>query len=210
MGPRLAAASVVPTAPDRVSFLGSLALQPGGEIVTGGSIGDISIRDFLLVRVTSTGAFDPSFGTDGIVRHSIGDSEGFGDVAVQPDGRIVAVGGTGDGSSASTRAVLMRFEDDGSLDATFGVGGIVTTAIASSAGALVLQPDGALVILAGNVIARFLDDGSPDPSFGSGGIVDAGHAVRALVRQLDGTLVAAGQAGVDAVAASAARAARRF
>jgi hypothetical protein len=96
-------ASVVPTAPDRVSFLGSFALQPGGEIVTGGSIGDISIRDFLLVRVTSTGAFDPSCGTDGFVRHSIGASEGFGDVAVQPDGKIVAVGGTGDGSSASTR-----------------------------------------------------------------------------------------------------------
>ncbi len=180
---------------DQVSFLESLVLQPGGEIVAGGSIGDISTyRDFLLVRVLSNGAFDPSFGVGGVVRTSIGAVDAIGDIVRQPDGRIVAAGGTGANSNAQT-AVLVRYDDDGTLDPTFGIAGIVTTAIAGSAFAMVRQPDGALVIVAGSVVARFLDDGTPDPAFGTAGIVSVGHPVRQLVRQPDGTLFVAGQSG---------------
>ncbi|HEV7732516.1 MAG TPA: hypothetical protein VGR62_10165 [Candidatus Binatia bacterium] len=196
-GPDGSFASVlmVPVPPDQAISLGSLVLQPGGEVLAGGFVG-LGDGDVLLVRVTSSGAFDPSFGTNGIVRTSIGVVDSVGAIVRQPDGRIVASGGTGPNTVTQT-AVLLRYDDDGSLDPTFGSGGIVTTMIAGDARSMVLQPDGALVIVAGNVIARFLGNGTTDPAFGTGGIVNAGHAVREIVRQPDGALVVAGHSGND-------------
>src|SRR5262249_16918274 len=65
----------------------------------------------------SSGALDASFGTAGKVTTDFGGSGGFArSVAVQPNGKIVAAGGT----------FLTRYKRDGTLDATFGTGGIVT------------------------------------------------------------------------------------
>src|SRR3954469_16422017 len=62
----------------------------------------------------------------------------------------------------------------GSLDTTFGTGGIVTTSLTSKgsdfATAVLLQPDGKLVA-AGTGLARFNSNGTLDTSFGSGGKV---------------------------------------
>src|SRR5438874_2685597 len=100
----------------------------------------------------------------------------------------------------------------GSLDATFGTGGKVTTSFSGSAdmNALVVQPDGKLVA-AGVVfngvrwdfaLARYNTDGSLDTTFGTGGkIVTAigtdGTGASALVLQPDGKLVAAGATTSD-------------
>jgi len=98
----------------------------------------------------------------------------------------------------------------GSLDQAFGNGGIVTTAIGrwSEADALVIQPDGKLLV-AGETsgdrvspwcafaLVRYNPDGSLDTDFGKGGeVTTAGpygcSSVDALVLQPDGKLVAAG------------------
>src|SRR5947199_1845 len=100
----------------------------------------------------------------------------------------------------------------GSLDATFGAGGKVTTSFSGSAdmNALVVQPDGKLVA-AGVVfngvrwdfaLARYNTDGSLDTTFGTGGkVVTAigtdGTGASALVLQPDGKLVAAGTTTTD-------------
>src|SRR5438552_13458547 len=69
-------------------------LQSNGKIITvGGSNGESSEDDFLLARLTPTGALDPTFGAGGKVRTSFGDLNGGANGAVfQPDGKIVAVG----------------------------------------------------------------------------------------------------------------------
>jgi uncharacterized delta-60 repeat protein len=189
--------SIQPDGVDKATSLGTLVMQPGGEIVAAGSIGGFnSPRDLLLVRVTSSGAFDPSFGTDGIVRTSIAALDTMGGAVLRPDGTIIAAGGAGTNESTLT-AVLLRYQPDGTLDPTFGTGGVVTTGLAGSASEVIRQPDGALVTTVGNVIARFLDDGSPDPTFGAGGVVSAAHPLNQLVRQPGGALVAAGRSGND-------------
>jgi uncharacterized delta-60 repeat protein len=69
-------------------------LQPNGKIITvGGSNGESAEDDFLLARLTATGALDPTFGVGGKVRTSFGDLNGGANGAVfQADGKVVAVG----------------------------------------------------------------------------------------------------------------------
>src|SRR5256885_2143513 len=66
-------------------------------------------------------------------------------VAVQADGKLVAAGDTGDGGNYYF--ALVRYNANGTLDATFGTGGKVTTAIGTLdyAYALAVRPDGKLV-----------------------------------------------------------------
>src|SRR5437660_960419 len=100
----------------------------------------------------------------------------------------------------------------GSLDATFGTGGKVTTSFSGSAdmNALVVQPDGKLVAAGWDAsqsafgLARYNTNGSLDSTFGTGGTVSTPigidtYGASALVLQSDGKLVAAGDAWKDTV-----------
>jgi uncharacterized delta-60 repeat protein len=103
-------------------------------------------------------------------------------VAIQPDGRIVAAGGVSEGPSGVSIA-LVRYGANGSLDPTFGEGGSVVTDLPSSdevASALVIQPDGKLVVsgsrtrlgsFADFVVARYTASGDLDLTFGNSGTV---------------------------------------
>src|SRR4030095_1301139 len=75
---------------------------------------------FALARYNDDGSLDSSFGTGGRVTTDIG---GFSDtayaVAVQPDGKIVAAGSANFTSTFSDFA-LARYNNDGTLDASFG------------------------------------------------------------------------------------------
>src|SRR4029453_17203727 len=76
---------------------------------------------------------------------------GVNAVAMQPDGKILAAGEAGTNSNPDF--ALARYNPDGSLDVTFGVGGKVTTDFSGrydSAGALAIQSDGKIVV-AGSV-----------------------------------------------------------
>jgi uncharacterized delta-60 repeat protein len=103
-------------------------------------------------------------------------------VAVQPDGRIVAVG-----SAIGATGVdwgLARFRPDGAPDTTFGSGGVVSTDFGGDldfAAAVALQTDGGIVVAgvegddsgAGRdfALARYTAGGGLDATFGSGGRV---------------------------------------
>src|SRR5437588_4489817 len=71
------------------------------------------------------GDLDPTFGTGGLVITSFGRSDvinagGVANaVAVQADGKIVAAGATG-GPNGGVVFAVSRYNEDGSLDATFG------------------------------------------------------------------------------------------
>jgi uncharacterized delta-60 repeat protein len=69
-----------------------LALQPDGKIVVAGSALTDGQGDFLLARYTTIGSPDATFSDDGIQTTDFGGGDGAGGVAVQADGKIVAVG----------------------------------------------------------------------------------------------------------------------
>jgi len=148
-------------------------------------------------------ALDPTFGTGGKVLTDFGGADDIEDVAVQSDGKIVAVGTQNQTSSASQ--FLARYDNDGALDVSFGAGGKVTTEF-EAAYAVALQDDGKIVAAgsAGSgpshvdfALARYNADGSLDPTFGDGGkvVTDFNSTIdvaRGLVIQPDGKIVVAG------------------
>ena len=98
---------------------GDFALAPDGKIIVVGSTrtpGSATGFDFFVARFNANGGFDASFGNNGTTIINQTDSDGFGAVALQPDGKIVAAG------SVSNRAAVARFNPNGSLDAAFNGG----------------------------------------------------------------------------------------
>src|SRR6266540_3708037 len=180
----------------------ALVLQPNGKLVAAG----VGPNGFVLVRYNPDGSLDTSFGGDGKVTTAIGFGAEANALALQPDGKLVAAGTSDieDSTTVGPQFALVRYNPDGSLDTSFGVGGKVTTAIGDGADrrharafALALQPDGKLVA-AGEpdfTLVRYRD-GSLDTSFGVSGKVTTSDGVlvvaNALALQPDGKLVAAG------------------
>ncbi len=166
-----------------------VALQPDGNILVAGVVALGSSPPFsydsAVARYLPDGTLDPSFGTGGYVTTDFGgESDAAWEIAVQSDGKIVTLNTIG-GFSLDTQWGLVRYNADGSLDGSFGSGGLVTTNIGlqdDRPTALALQPDGKILATgltfdgSNNQVAllRYDSNGILDPSFGSGGIVTTG------------------------------------
>jgi uncharacterized delta-60 repeat protein len=123
---------------------------------------------FALARYKPDGSLDPAFGSNGTVLTSFGAPlAAAADVVIQPDGKIVAVGVSGNDFAVA------RYKANGTLDSTFGTDGLVTTDFGSfdQANGVALQPDGKIVVVGIVGLARYNTDGSLDSAFGSGGKV---------------------------------------
>ena len=188
----------------------SVALQSDGKIVVSGSTTNASNNtDFVLLRYNTNGTLDLSFDTDGRVITTFGSSyETAYAVAIQSDGKIIAAGNSF--SDTTFHFAMARYKSDGSLDASFGSGGKVTTLLNNSdqANAIKIQPDGK-IILAGTTlqpdfnnafgVARYNTDGSLDLTFSSDGMVTTSVSPysdygQAMDLQADGKIVVAGKA----------------
>jgi uncharacterized delta-60 repeat protein len=196
-----------------------IAVQPDGKIVAVGGRDD----GFRLARYLADGAPDPSFGNGGYVETNSASSplSAATAVALQADGKIVVAGTSIEPDTGGSEFAVARYNPHGSLDASFGSGGITTTVIpAPDTGenfpygvrpdALAILPGGA--ILAGGsvswvssfeygggsvfVLARYRPDGSLDPTFGARGLVESGSAgfdsLGGIAVQPDGKIVASG------------------
>jgi uncharacterized delta-60 repeat protein len=198
------------------STLTDIALQPDGKIIAVGGINDFSqAQDFAVVRFNPDGSRDTSFGSGGLVTTDFGAntrSDQARAVAVQSDGKIV-VGGEAQSDTFSPRFALARYNPDGSLDATFGIGGKVITDPPGDNNLwdIALQADGKVVAAGSNgnfQLARYNPDGSLDASFGgtgvvtTGGLLGNGGFALSVAVQADGKIVAAGQTanGTNALA----------
>jgi len=130
----------------------------------------------IVVRYRPNGRLDAGFGRGGVVAIDIDRYDMARAVAIQPDGAIVVAGLASDGSLG--RPVLARLLPDGSLDGTFGTGGLVIGKKKwhFAPEDLSLQPDGRIVVsgvrLPSVEVRRYLPDGRRDASFGSNGRVD--------------------------------------
>lgn len=195
--------------------------QTDGKLVVAGWVAD-ALRshefrtDGLLVRYLPDGGPDPSFGTGGIVRVAPlpgGVATGFDRLLLQPDGRLIAVGNATEGGYLPQASwmggdlFLARYEPGGSLDPTFGTGGVQAIDVrgADVLEDAVLQEDGGIVVAvspfglgAVSAIVRLLSDGTLDPTFGVGGVADLSVAgeFRALdlVIEPGGRIILAGTA----------------
>lgn len=188
------------------TYFSDVVRQPDGKLVVAGQRATAP-RGFLVARFETDGTLDATFGTGGMVATPIGTAQYAiaDEVVLQPDGKIVAAGYYYQGTGSHVAFALARYETDGTLDATFGTGGIVTLAGPGDqdAYALVLQSDGKLVAAGGgwnpstsdwgSILARFETDGTLDATFGNGGVVTRpGSNINAILQQPDGKLVAAG------------------
>jgi len=97
----------------------------------------------VVARYNADGSLDPSFGTfAGVQLTSVSGTDHGAGIALQPDGKIVAVGATYEDF------LLARYNPNGSPDPTFSDDGTQTTDFGESAGAggVALQPDGKIVV----------------------------------------------------------------
>lgn len=126
------------------------------------------------------GSIDSSFGYRGSAVTPIEAADFPQTTTVQPDGKIIVAGCSGDDASGgATHFALARYTGDGLLDNSFGSHGVVTTLFGSypdwitCVKAVLVQPDGKIVAVGykntnGFVLARYNSDGSPDITFGGG------------------------------------------
>jgi len=123
---------------------GGLVVQPDGKILIAG-IGNGS-HDFAFHRMNSDGSNDTSFDGDGAIGIDFGDVATLEDLALQPDGKIVAVGSV---PGTDRDFGLMRLKPDGSPDASFGPDGQrrIDVGGADTGEAVAMQPDGKIVVV---------------------------------------------------------------
>jgi uncharacterized delta-60 repeat protein len=189
------------------SNIESLALTSSGQILAMG-IDTYNGTSVALARYNTNGSLDTTFGTSGTtlldVKATIGGSQyDFTPSAgiLEPDGSILLTG------SAGGEVALAHFTANGALDTSFGTGGVVTTAVGSSAGAnsIALEPNGKVVVAGYSnsgsslnfLVARFNSNGTLDITFGGGlGYVTTSlgtDSANDVVVQSNGQIVVAGQ-----------------
>ena len=177
------------TGPATVAGALSVVVQPDGKIVAAGD----SNGDFAVVRYNADGSLDTKFGNRGVTTTAIA-SKNFDRIyaiALQPDGKIVAAGTTTPPNSSSREIVLARYTAGGTLDTSFGKGGLAldhipTSPLAGGAtermGIAIDPGTGQIVVEAANasplpqgdypaMVIRYTSGGLLDKSFGGTGYV---------------------------------------
>jgi uncharacterized delta-60 repeat protein len=138
----------------------SLTLQPGNNILVGGSFNSVGNNANLgITRLTPNGSVDSTFNPAGFIRS--GSSQRVSAILVQSDGKIV-IAGQFKLTSRGSPGPLLRLNADGSLDGTFT---LVTNIFNPVGRELVMQPDGKFVAAVTSSVYRFNNDGSRDNSF---------------------------------------------
>lgn len=162
----------------------ALAIQSDGRTVAAGYAVLSDTYQFALARYNPDGSLDTTFDGDGKATNDFGSPQSEGHaVTIQADGRIVVAGRTL--QSGQLDFGVARYNNDGSLDVTFGGDGEVTTDFGvgnDNAHGVAIQQDGRIVAAgcAGHMcedssddlgLARYNTDGSLDITFGGDGKV---------------------------------------
>jgi uncharacterized delta-60 repeat protein len=148
-----------------------VAIQDDGKIVVAGG----SSR-FTFARYRTNGTLDPAFGTNGTKEIKVGGEGTAAALAIQADGKIVAVGD--EITNGKVGFGVVRLKTDGSLDTTFHNTGKLALRILteSEATGVAIQGDGKIVVVGRAkgpnhwvfATVRFTPQGVRDTTFGNG------------------------------------------
>lgn len=183
----------------------ALAVQPGGRIIAAGrTLRPGLLPDTALLRLLPDGTLDPSFGQGGMALAGLTGASEAAALALLPDGKIITAG-------PSTRfhpqgIGVIRFLPDGSLDATFGTGGVADAAEPGGEQALVtalqVLNDGGVVVLSrqtgGFQLSRLRSNGTKDTGFNRTGLLRVpGVLPASLLVTPDGRIIVGGSDDPD-------------
>ncbi len=191
---------------------------PDGKFVVLGETRPSSASDYdiALARFDADGSLDTSFGSSGWVTLDIEGDDQYADaLALQPDGKLVMVGRSYDGSEY--QIVLSRLLPDGSLDSEFADAGMLLEDLGGDYERfddVAVQTDGK-ILAAGLIrdssgeeklaLVRYLADGSRDADFGDDGVatfvLESGYDSYAstILIQPDGRILVGGSAKGEAL-----------
>ena len=156
----------------------------------------------LVARLNPNGSLDTSFSGDGLAYIQTSDAEGANgySLALAPGGKIVVSGV----NMRANMPVLARLNGDGSLDTSFGNGGVVEPTFQFGVTDVAARPNGQVIALSHDGPVLFNLDGSVDGSYGSGGVARLGqdrsvHHYYDLQVAGDGDLLVTGEEVVSSV-----------
>jgi uncharacterized delta-60 repeat protein len=194
-----------------------VAIQPNAKIVVVGVDFNNSTGnggDFVLARYNPNGSLDTSFSGDG--EQAIGsDGDAAAAVAIQPNGKIVAVGPCCGVRDVGERFLIARFNANGSLDPTFAGDGTQMTSFRNSsvADAVAIQANGKIVVAGETTndafngtrdyaLARYNPNGTLDTSFSGDGkqVTSIEGQAYGVGIQSSGKIVVVGSGGTSAIA----------
>ena len=192
-----------------------IAVQPDGKIVMAGSAGfSTELIEGAVARLDTNGDLDADFGTTGkqYFLPSGMDSIRLNAVAIQRNGRIVAVGDTNLDGDTDRDLLVARLNADGTMDTNFNADGVRAyfpvegsrdhtfsdVELVPITGQLILDQS---LIVSGSIetaigsglydgmVARIDPTSDPNPGFGSNGfrVIGTGHDLELNDLQLEGT-----------------------
>ena len=192
---------IVPISATGHDHLYGVTFDAQGAIYATGQVapGTDTATDYasVVVKFTPAGELDPTFGDHGVAIRNVAvgtNGELFRGIVVQSTGKVVVSGSVEHAGATDPRdrdIALLRYNPDGTPDASFGAGGVVildlspgiavgTGYAADSVWGLAAYPDDRLVLTGGRVragatdtdyvVVRLTPDGVPDPSFATGGV----------------------------------------
>ncbi len=200
---------VVNSSFDNLIFNDFVILPDGKFLVTGSRSIQGSGSSLVIYRYTANGTLDAAFGTNGVITTPVGGYLSNQRIVLQPDGKFVVAIENYIYQSFYEVAVV-RYNSDGTLDTTFGTGGITKTSIGNRelrVSEILVQTDGKLLV-AGfrfaspmgpiNIfVLRYNPNGTLDNSFGANGIVQTNidnksSLVGGMALQPDGKIIVNG------------------
>lgn len=185
--------------------LTSVVVQPDGKIVILGvaQLPPANNWSMAIARLNSDGTYDTTFDGDGravipIIINGTAYTASPSAIRVADDGKIVFAGNANTGPISTFTTVVGRLNPNGSLDTTFGSGGIVTD-IQGGWGDMIVEPGGTIVtagtynMQTGNNMraAKYNNNGSRAWIWGRGLMFDF-MSLRSITAHLNGKFVVIG------------------
>lgn len=190
----------------------------GSILLAGEAYNEVSSVDYVVVKLTSSGALDESVASGGKQVFDLGqnDNDSMAAAAIQEDGKMVLVGNSGN----SLGFKIARVNEDGQLDTLFGSSGVLNLtfrpeATLENARSVAVQNNGNILVVGAStsatnaavVVTRLTSDGELDLQFNNTGkqiveytydggtaLIDFGSSEYAIdmVAQTDGKIVVLG------------------
>ena len=159
-----------------------VTLDSAGNILVSGQVDNGPNSDVLVLKYSTDGSLDTTFGNNGVVSYEggFGDDAGRG-IAFDSSGNIIVAGYCKQGTDEDI--LILKYSSDGVLDTTFGTNGVVTYDGGSNLderGYSVMIDSSDRIIVAGYsaagayndvLVLRYTSAGVLDTSFGANGVV---------------------------------------